>query len=353
MLSIVIPTYNEHENIREIITALVSIFEEHSIKAEIIVVDDNSPDGTASAVEKIAKDNPSVRLVRRKGKQGLSSAVLDGWKQAQGEILGVIDADLSHPVSKIAAMLKKIEHSDIVIGSRYIKGGKIKGWSIFRKIISKGATIIARTFTDVKDPMSGFFLIRKQAIDLDKINPKGFKILLEILVKSRSKDIYEIPITFNDRVKGKSKISHLEILWFLTNIINYLMIRKDISKQFLTFASIGFIGTLLNFMILYTLTEYGGIWYMFSAIFAFIAAMVHNFIFNKIFTFKEQLTRKIHLRFFRFASVSISALAINLAILYTLTEYVGLFYMLSQAVAIGTALVINFLGNKVWTFSRY
>ncbi|MFP4424017.1 MAG: glycosyltransferase [Candidatus Woesearchaeota archaeon] len=344
MLSLVIPTYNEKDNIGSLIEGIRKEFDEHSIKGEIIVVDDNSPDGTGKYAEELG-----VRVIHRKKKLGLSSAVLAGWKKAKGDILGVMDADLSHSPKKIHELLDAMDDADIVVGSRYCKGGRIRGWGLVRKIISKGSTLIARLFTDVRDPMSGFFMVRKESIDFSGLNPKGFKILLEVLVKNKGK-VEEVPIVFQNRVRGKSKISHHEMVWFLENILNYLLLRKDVWIEFVKFSLIGFMGTLINILILYLLTE-SGIWYIFSALVAFIVAMSHNFILNKLFTFREKLGRSFAQRFIKFAVVSCSALGVNLLILYALTEG-GLFYVFSQVIAIGVALLINFLGNKIWTFTR-
>ncbi|MFO7711223.1 MAG: glycosyltransferase family 2 protein [Candidatus Woesearchaeota archaeon] len=344
MLSLVIPTYNEKDNIGKLIKEIRKEFDKHSIEGEIIVVDDNSPDGTGKYVEELG-----VHVVHREKKLGLSSAVLAGWNEAKGDILGVMDADLSHSPKKIHELLEAMDDADIVIGSRYCKGGKIRGWGFFRKMISKLATLVARLFTDVKDPMSGFFMVRKESIDFSRLNPKGFKILLEVLVKNKGR-VEEVPIVFQNRVRGKSKISHHEMVWFLENIFNYLLLRKDVWMQFFKFSLIGFMGTLINIIVLYLLTE-SGVWYIFSALVAFIIAMSHNFILNKLFTFKEKLRRSLAQRFIKFAVVSCSALAVNLVILYALTES-GLFYLFSQVIAIGIALLINFLGNKIWTFTR-
>lgn len=223
-LSLVIPTYNERENIKRLLAKLTEEFQENEINGEIIVVDDNSPDGTGKILDSLKKKY-NIKIIHRKGKLGLSSAVLDGWKISTGQILGVMDADLSHPPEKIKEMyeLLKKGKADFVIGSRYIKGGKIEGWNIHRKILSKGATLLAKVFTNVNDPMSGFFMIKKECIENKKLNPKGFKILLELIIKADYKKIREIPITFVNRKEGKSKAEIKEIFYFLENITKYLI----------------------------------------------------------------------------------------------------------------------------------
>jgi len=197
-LSIVIPTYNEKENIQILLRKIYQEFKKHKIKGEIIVIDDNSPDNTGKVTESLKKKYNNLQVIHRKGKLGLSSAVLEGWKIAKGGVWGVMDADLSHPPEKIFEMFSSIkkEKYDLIIGSRYVKGGKIIGWGLKRKLMSKGATFFAKVFTKVKDPMTGFFMVRKRCVVGKKLNPRGFKILLEVILKADYKNIKEVPITF-------------------------------------------------------------------------------------------------------------------------------------------------------------
>jgi len=352
-LSIIIPTYNEKENIQILIKKIQEEFKKNKINGEVIVVDDGSPDGTGEILEKLKEDYPFLKVIHRRGKLGLSSAVLEGFSIAKGNILGVMDADLSHPPEKIPEMFKIINNNeaDFVIGSRYVNGGKIDGWGIKRKIMSKGATLLARVFTSVKDPMTGFFMIKKECIKNKQLNPKGFKILLELIIKLDYNKIKEIPITFINRTKGKSKANFKEIFSYLKNLVGYLHYKK-ITNEFLKFAFVGLIGTFINLIILYSFTEFLGIYYLFSAMVAFIISASNNFILNKIWTFKEKIKDKILSKYIKFFSISIIALLVNLFFLYIFTEFLGIYYMISQVLAIGIALIINFLGNKIWTFKK-
>lgn len=227
-LSLIIPTYNEKENINKLLFRLEEEFSKNKIIGEIIVVDDNSPDGTGQVLEELRKKYQNLKVIHREGKLGLSSAVIEGFKIAEGDVLGVMDADLSHPIDKINEMYQQIikKDADLVIGSRYVKGGEIKGWNLYRKLLSKGATLLARVFTNVKDPMSGFFLIKRDAIINKEINSKGFKILLELLIKVDFKNIIEIPITFINRTTGKSKAGFKEIIYYLKNLIGYFFYKN-------------------------------------------------------------------------------------------------------------------------------
>lgn len=217
MLSIIIPTYNEADNIKKIVPELFRIFSKSKIKAEVIVIDDNSPDGTADIVKSLQKQY-NVKLVLRKEKSGLSSAVIDGFGYTSFDKIAVTDADLSHDISKIPKMFKELEHADLVIGSRYMKGGGIKNWKIKRKIISRFANLLAKPLTSVSDPVSGFFLLKKSVIKGVELNHIGYKIGLEIIVKGRYNRIKEVAYTFTDRKIGKSKMDFSEIWNYLKQV---------------------------------------------------------------------------------------------------------------------------------------
>jgi dolichol-phosphate mannosyltransferase len=186
---------------------------------EIIVVDDNSPDGTDQAIEEIAAQDRHIRLLKRQGKLGLGSAVLDGVRASQGEYIIMMDADLSHQPEDLKKLIDAAESSNIVIGSRYVDGGEIKGWTLRRKIVSKGAVLLSRWLLTLpmKDTTSGFALFRRKLLEeLDeKLDPKGFKFLLEILVKSPQAKVTEVPITFINRLKGRSKFGFNEVVDFI------------------------------------------------------------------------------------------------------------------------------------------
>jgi len=220
-ISLVIPTYNEKENIKELLNELKKVLKPYS--HEIIIVDDNSHDGTWRVVKKISEKDKNVKLVRRVGERGLSSAVLRGFEKARGDVLGVMDADLSHDPKILPRMIKEIKEHDLVVGSRKVKGGGVENGSLKRKLISSVASLMARIILNVKvkDPMSGYFLIKKSvyARCKDELNPVGYKILLELLVKGRPRKIKEIPFIFRDRKRGKSKLNHKVIKDYLKHLL--------------------------------------------------------------------------------------------------------------------------------------
>ena len=204
MISVIVPTYNEIENIEKLIFRVHEILSKY--KYELIIVDDNSPDGTSDAAQRLSIDYP-VKVLKRRGKLGLGSAVLYGFKHAKGDILGVIDADFQHPPVYIKEFVNAVSNGqDIAVGSRYVKGGNIEGWSKFRMLVSGGAIMLSSPLTNIKDPMSGFFFIKRKVIENVSLNPIGYKILLEILVKGSYNNVKEIPYTFKLREGGESKL---------------------------------------------------------------------------------------------------------------------------------------------------
>ena len=204
MLSIILPTFNEEGNIGEMLTLIKKNLQK--INYEVIVIDDNSSDKPVEIAKSMSK-KLNVRVIVRKKDYGLSQSVVEGFRKANGDIVCAMDSDLQHPVEILPKMLDNIKNCDIVIGSRFVAGGEIEKWSFHRKIISFFAKMMIMPLTKVHDPMTGFFMVRKSVIKFDLLKPRGYKILLEILVRNNLKNFIEVPIVFRDRIKGKSKLS--------------------------------------------------------------------------------------------------------------------------------------------------
>ena len=213
------PTYNEKDNVDELVSRTFKACGSSNMECELVIVDDNSPDGTAARAEELARSY-NIRVLRRPGKLGLSSAVLDGFGRASGSILVVMDGALSPPPEKIPEMVSKIEkgEAEVVVGSRYAPGGSVENWPVHRRLISKGATLLARWLTKVRDPMSGFFALRREVIAGVDLDPVGYKIGLEILVKGRYSKAVEVPIRFANRKAGKSKLGGTEYLKYIDHV---------------------------------------------------------------------------------------------------------------------------------------
>lgn len=219
MISMVVPTYNERERLEHFVRTLVGVFQGAGITAEVIVVDDNSPDGTGDLAEGLARELP-VRVVHRPGKLGLGSAVMAGFAVATGDVLGVMDADVSHPPERVPVLVAALRDTgaDVVVGSRYIPGGGTRNWPLSRRIMSRTACLVARLVTPVHDAASGFFVLRRPVIHGVAIKAAGFKICLELLVRGAVRSVVEVPYVFSDRAAGTSKMNHREAMGFLVQI---------------------------------------------------------------------------------------------------------------------------------------
>lgn len=220
-VSIIVPTYREADNLQKL-TEEISKIKGMVGHLELIIVDDNSQDGTKELIKEIQKKRDWIYLAVRENQRGLSTAVIEGFNQAKYPFLVCMDADLSHPVDKIPEMIAEISkpNVDMVIGSRNVTGGGVhEKWSFFRWINAFVAKMLAKPFTSVKDPMSGFFCIKKSTFQkAAKLNPIGYKIGLELMVKCHCKNMKEIPIYFDRRYKGESKLSAKEIMNYLKHL---------------------------------------------------------------------------------------------------------------------------------------
>ena len=216
-LALVIPTLCEAENIGGLLNSVRSVLDPLNTPYEILVVDDDSPDGTGAVVAAIALDDPRVHLLVRKGERGLSGAILHGWQRTDATVLGVMDADLQHPPELLPELLSAIKDGrDLVIGSRYTAGGDLGQWNPVRKLLSAAAVWVTwplqRPHLRAKDPMSGFFMVRRRCLPEGAFQKSGFKLLLEILVRGRIQSVKEVPFAFGLRYRGASK-ANFKVAW--------------------------------------------------------------------------------------------------------------------------------------------
>ncbi|HEY9716389.1 MAG TPA: polyprenol monophosphomannose synthase [Trichormus sp.] len=227
-LSVVVPTFNESGNIEAIVTALCAVLDARlPDDYELIVVDDDSPDRTWETAIALSSRYPRLSVIRREGERGLAAAVIHGLRSCQGAIVGTINADLQHPPEAIVDLFDAIESgADVANASRYIGAGSIAGWSLSRRILSKGAGALAwlllpGTARHLSDPMSGCYLVRKYVLDscLDDIRPRGFKTLIEILVRAGKVKVVEVGYTFRERQVGCSKVTWKSYFQFVFQLI--------------------------------------------------------------------------------------------------------------------------------------
>ncbi len=377
-LSIVIPTYNEADNIVHLIES-IKFNIANSVQAEIIVVDDDSPDGTGVLMDDYIKDNGytqndgvlNVKVIHRKQKTGLIQAILEGVSNAKGKQVLVMDADFSHPPELLPKMVETSQkNSDsIIIASRYTNGGSIKGWSLKRRLLSLGANHIARhglNVPNVKDPMSGFFAFPKKLIENTNFNTKGYKILLELLVKERQAKIIEVPYVFTDRKSGKSKMSFGIIFDFVHSVWQLYRYGKNAkpksfnrSARFFSkaarFFTVGASGLLVNYFvsILFSsglITKMG---YMESTLIGIVASITSNFFLNKIWTFDDRNFSVPHVikQYLSFLCICSFGAVIQLGLVYGFVES-GNSFELSLLLAVIVASLSNFILNKRFTFKE-
>ena len=353
-LSLIVPTYCESQNIAFLVERVHQSLSRYSY--ELVVVDDNSPDGTSEIANSLSQQYP-VRVITRRNERGLASAVVEGFKQARGEILGVIDADLQHPPEVIPELLENVRSgADVVIASRYVEGGGSEGWSASRKIISKGSKLLAQVLLSsargIKDPLSGFFLLRREVIDGVELSPTGYKILLEVLVKGKATEVAEVPYIFKVRERGTSNLTSGEGIRYLKHLTRLTGLQAG-AMRFLKFGLVGLSGVLVNEGLLWLLTENLGLYYLLSAAIAVETAIITNFILNDIWTFRDRRTsgnRSLLGRGLKFNLVSLGGLGINIAILWTVTEVVGISYLISNLIGIAGATLWNYTINTLWTW---
>ncbi len=339
LLSIIVPTYNERENLPVLIERIDKALR-GKYSYEIIVVDDNSPDKTWEVALEYAGKGYPVILVKRPGKLGLGTAVLDGVRKARGKYIVVMDADLQHPPEILPRLLEAAlsGDADIVVASRYTSGGGVEGWSTIRKIISKGATLIAKLLLPqarlTSDPMSGFFLFKREIIEGVELNPLGYKILLEILVKAKYNRVVDVPYIFHRRLRGESKLGASEMWRYIKHVLKLSEYRP------IKFAVVGASGVLVNEGVLY-LALNAGLNEAIAGLISIEASIISNFVLNDLWTFRSRRTGS---WIWRIAKYHLSV-ALGAVIMYG--TYMGLLWWLSlnPYLAMLIGIILGFIAN--------
>ena len=304
MLSVIVPSYNERDNLELLYSKVDAALA--GTPFEFVVVDDNSPDGSSDVVKGMAQRFDNVRCLRRVGRRGLTSAVIEGICSSSAPFVAVIDADLQHDETILPIMLKHAtEGAEIVVGTRYTAdtaAGKIGGFSEAREKGSRVATRLSSMVAgeQVSDPMSGFFLMRRALFDqiVPTLGSEGFKILLDIVVSaSRLKKstgetlrIAEVPYVFRSRHAGESKMSPLVVVQFLGLVLSQLT-RGVLPPKFLLFSLVGGVGLVVHLFVLGLCNEGFGLSFVASQTIATLTAMTFNFVLNNEFTYADKALR--------------------------------------------------------------
>ncbi|AKS41793.1 glycosyltransferase family 39 protein [Wenzhouxiangella marina] len=350
--SIVVPTLNEADSISELIERILASMPE-DISFETLVVDDASEDGTAALARKWSDRHP-VRVIERQGPRDLSGSVLDGAREARGEWVVVMDADGSHPPERIGALLRPLleNRCDLTVGSRHAPGGATEGWPIHRHLASGLATALAWPFTEVRDPMAGFFATRRERLLALPGHAAGYKILLELLVQGGdSLRTEEVPIRFEDRQKGRSKLGLKQQLTYLKRL-TYLAGGRVSGSSAGKFILVGLSGMLVDLLIFQALIGQQarlGTAHMAS----FVVATLTNFALNYRWTFRgdAQAELSLPLRYLRFFIVAVMALMIRGGVLVLLVDVLGLSPMAAIVPAIVVTAGVNYLGSAFYVFA--
>ncbi len=352
-IDIVVPTYREAANIRPLLERLAEVRRAHSLPLFVTLVDDNSQDGIEAVVAEFGCD--WARVLVRPRDRGLSSAVLHGIKHSGHDVIIVMDADLSHPPERIPAMLTALSlGADFVVGSRYAHGGTTDDdWGFFRWLNSRVATLLARPFTNIQDPMSGFFALRRttyqQARDL---NPIGYKIGLELLVKCGCQNVLEVPIHFENRTRGESKLSLKEQLRYVQHIRRLYLHSYATFSEVGQFLVVGLTGAVVNLGLL-TAGLTLGLERRTAVAGAILISMTSNFLLNRRFTFSYAKDGPLIPQYLQYVlSVSFGALANYVVTMGLLYRSPDLTPQTAAGAGIAVGTVLNFIAMKYLVFRR-
>ena len=324
---------------------------------EIIVVDDNSPDGTWDIAAALTLKYSRLRVIRRQDERGLSSAVIRGWQAACGQFLGVIDADLQHPPEIVLALAEEVQRgADVAVASRHIQGGGVSDWSLSRRVVSRaahllGLIILPAVVSRVSDPMSGYFIIRRSAIQGVELRPLGYKILLEVLGRGRCRWIGEVPYVFRERAEGESKVSSKIYLEYLQHLLRLRISTLPLSRL-ARFAVVGLSGVVVDMGLLFLLSDPSmmGWGLTRSKLIAAELAIVNNFIWNDAWTFRDlsrdqwQFSQRLR-RFWKFQVICLAGLLINTVLLNVQFNLFGVNRYVANAIAIAAVTGWNFWLN--------
>ncbi|NJE77222.1 glycosyltransferase [Thermococcus sp. ES12] len=345
-ISVIVPTYNERENLEELFDRISRALDGYDY--EIIIVDDDSPDGTWEFAQRLGERYP-VRVIRRTRERGLSSAVIRGFKEASGDVFVVMDADLQHPPEVIPELLKAIEDgADVAIASRYVPRGGVRNWYWYRKLISKGAIMIGRLalpkIRDVKDPVSGFFALKRQVVEGVNLNPVGFKILMEILIKGKYKRVAEVPFTFGLRKAGESKLGTKTMLNYLRHVYRLMRWEGELDRL-LKFTLVGLSGVFVNEGFLWLFVSGFGWDKILANVPATELAILNNFTWNDLWTFRDLKKKPLWRRLLTFHIAALTGAVVQWLI-YAGLVYLGLYYLIANLIGIVVSFVVRFLVNR-------
>ena len=354
--SLIIPSYNEGGNIQEIVKILSRLLDsEIPGEYELIVVDDDSPDRTWKLAQELTVQYPQLRVMRRQHDKGLSTAVIRGWQVARGEVLGVIDADLQHPPEVLLKLWHEIKKgADLAVASRHVEGGGVSEWSVIRRFLSRGAqmlglVILPEVIGRLSDPMSGYFMVRRDAIVGKSLSPVGYKILIEVTGRGKIRWIGEVGYVFRERQAGESKVTWKQYIEYIQHLLRLRFSLWPI-KRFIRFGIVGFSGVFVDLGVFYVLRKILELGLTRSAILSAEVAIINNFLWNDLWTFGDISSlqrgwRKRIKRLLKFNVVCLSGLILNVLLVNLLFNVLGINEYLAKLMAIAAITLWNFWFN--------
>jgi len=348
-VTVIVPTYHEVASIPHLVARLQSVRTAADLDLELVMMDDDSRDGSAELVDTLAL--PWVRMVTRKTNRGLSYAVLDGLRLAQREFVVVMDADLSHPPEKIPALLTAVRNgADVAVGSRFAEGGSTADdWGLFRWLNSRVATLLAFGLTTVSDPMSGFFAMRRSTfLGGRDFNPVGYKILLECIIKCRCRLVADIPIHFDNRRHGESKLTFSEQLRYLKHLRRLYIYKYGTWSHLAQFLLVGVSGLLVNILIL-TLLIRMEVAEKLAVALAIAVSMIWNFGLNRRFSFSYARDQSIVRQFFGFVGACSIGAIVNYFITVGLWSIIP-YKQLAAVCGVIAGTFFNFAASRFFIF---
>lgn len=356
MLSIIVPTFNEAGNLPGLAAALRENLVD--VQYELLISDDHSEDGTPDVVERLAAENHPIKLVQASDRpRDLSLSVLDGIRSSQYDTVVVMDADLSHPPEVILEMLVKLREdpNNFVVGSRYVAGGSFdRAWSVWRFINSHVATLIAKPLTSCGDPMSGFLAFNKRNIHIDQLNPLGYKIGLELIVRGEFSNVCEVPISFQDRTIGESKMNLQQQIKYLRHLRRLYVHKFGSLAEFVNFGAVGASGFVID-ICFYFIFQWLGLGHITARALSFWPAVSWNWALNRVSTFGERKKRPKTRQWIEFVSSSSIGFALSWGTYtYTTTRYEFFEEYKVGALVLGIILasVFNFAASSLFVYSN-
>lgn len=357
-LTIVVPTYCEADNLPHLLPAIDKVLSSADFRYEVLVVDDDSPDDTVEVMKKLSAEYPAKLLVPKDRPRDLSLSVIDGIAAASSDRVLVMDADLSHPPEQITAMYEVLEEDNavFVLGSRYVDDGSFdRDWSLWRFLNSHIATLLTRPLVNCRDPMSGFFALDRSHIDdLSRLNPIGYKIGLELMVRGNFNRVVEVPIRFQDREIGESKMNFKQQMNFIRHLRRLYTVRFGTFAEFISYGLVGASGFIVD-LAFYFLLQAFGMSHQWARAMSFWPAVSWNWRLNRIATFGERKRRPQARQWAEFVLTSLVGFTINWGVYVTLTgevEFFDDYRVLALLAGIGAASVFNFVMSSLYVYNE-